>query len=196
MTDGARRVADGGTWLPLAAVAAIALLDLVAGLRAWPVPVAGLLDEPAHLMTAWLLLTALRPATAPPWSWWPVLLASVAIDVDHLPIYATGGGFVVDGGRPPTHSLATVAVLVVLGLAGQRTRWALGAAVGVLLHFVRDLATGPGIPALWPVLDTGVRVPYWVYSCVVVGAALVAVGRRTAALRPGGAGRAGEPRTS
>jgi inner membrane protein len=38
----------------VAAVVTILVLDAVASARQWPLVVQGLLDEPAHLLTAWL----------------------------------------------------------------------------------------------------------------------------------------------
>jgi inner membrane protein len=167
------------TWLlPASAVAGIALLDAAARSRPWPVPIAGALDEPAHLATAWLVLCAVAPRDVPPWFWRTALVAAVAIDVDHVAMYATGGRFAVDGGRPPTHCLALVVLTAAVGLLGPRARWALGAAAGMLLHFVRDVATGPGVALLWPVSDTAVEVPHAVYLGAVALLALLAVGRR------------------
>ena len=43
---------------PAVALLAIGVLDSVAAIRPWPLPVVGLLDEPGHLHTAWLVLAA------------------------------------------------------------------------------------------------------------------------------------------
>jgi inner membrane protein len=54
----------------------------------------------------------------------------------------------------------------------RRTRWLLlGAAAGVLLHLLRDVATGPGVPLLWPLSDASARVPYWTYAVLVLALA-------------------------
>jgi membrane-bound metal-dependent hydrolase YbcI (DUF457 family) len=47
-------------------------------------------------------------------------------------------------------------------------------AVGLLFHLVRDLATGPGVPLLWP-FGHPVLMPYSVYVVVLVVAAIAAV---------------------
>jgi hypothetical protein len=39
-------------------------------------------------------------------------MGSVAIDVDHIPLYTFAPGFIVSG-RPPTHSLITVLALMI-----------------------------------------------------------------------------------
>ncbi len=158
-------------WAPLVLVPAVLLVDAVQQARPWPVLVVGLLDEPAHLATAWLGLAALAPRPLPRQVWWGALTASVAIDVDHVPLYLTDGAFSVAGGRPPTHSLLVMVLLAALALP-RRTRWLLlGAAAGVLLHLLRDVATGPGVPLLWPLSDASARVPYWTYAVLVLALA-------------------------
>lgn len=108
-----------------------------------------------------------------------VLAAAVLVDLDHVPLYAGVPGVAAAGGRPLTHGLLTVAVLLLLGRRLPAARWA---ALGVCLHLLRDLATGPGVPLLWP-LDLVVRVPWAAYAVVLVALAL------RAALTP----RAGSP---
>jgi inner membrane protein len=156
----------------------IGLLDLAQAARHWSVPVVAVLDEPAHLATAALLLAALLPGRARalvPWA----LAGAVLIDLDHIPLYLwdllTSDG----SGRPVTHSLLTVLVLVCAGLlARTRTRTALlGLALGVALHLVRDLGTGPGVPLLWPLDGRSVLVPYAAYFAAVAAAAVIAAGR-------------------
>ena len=158
-------------WAPAAVVFVLAD-DLLLNSRGWSVPALGLLDEPAHLATAALLLAsvgALRRTR-------PVLItlaASVVIDLDHLPLYA-GAPLGADG-RPPTHSLFTVAALAAAGLLAKRHRSdLLACAAGVALHLVRDVATGPGVPLLWPTSGRAVSVPYVGYGSIIVVCALVA----------------------
>lgn len=163
-------------WLAPAAVAFVLADDLLLSSREWSVPMLGLLDEPAHLATAALLLAcvgALRRTR-------PVLItlvASVAIDLDHLPLYA-GAPMGADG-RPPTHSLATVAALAAAGLLVKRHRTdLLACAAGVTLHLVRDVATGPGAPLAWPISGHDVVAPYAGYAALLVVAAIAAAGVR------------------
>ena len=172
---------------PVAALAGIVALDLLRTGRDWPIPVLGLLDEPAHLLTAWLAVAAWSSRTVRvrllPW----VLLGAVAIDVDHIPLYLGADGITADGdGRPVTHSLLTVAVLLAAALVAGHPL--LGLAAGVGLHLVRDLATGPGLPLLWPVADADVRVPYLPYLVLLVVLTLIATGRRISAPATGAAG--------
>lgn len=157
-------------WAP-ATVAFVLADDLLLSSRDWSVPALGLLDEPAHLATAALLLASVgalrrtRPGAI-------TLVASVALDLDHLPLYL--GAPMGAHGRPPTHSLLTVAALATAGLLARRRRTdLLAAAAGVALHLVRDLATGPGVPLLWPTTARAIEVPYPPYAAVLVAAAAV-----------------------
>jgi inner membrane protein len=149
--------------VPVGALALVVAVDAVARSREWPVLVVGLLDEPAHLATAVIFLAAFLPRRALallPWA----LAASVLIDLDHVPLYLRGVLADANGGRPVTHSLTTVAVLLAAGAAFSRLRSPLvGLALGVVLHLVRDLATGPGLSPLWPVNPAAVRLPYVAY---------------------------------
>jgi inner membrane protein len=165
---------------PVLALAAVCLLDAVHVARPWPVPVAGLLDEPAHLLTAWLILRAVvGPRLGGRWSgmlpW--ALAGSVLLDLDHLPIYLWSAPIALPGSRPVTHSIATLAVLLgVAAVTRRRTRTAaLGLCVGVALHLVRDVATGPGIPLLWPIDQSDVRLPYGIYLAALGAVTAVAV---------------------
>jgi inner membrane protein len=161
------------------------VLDAVQGARFWPVAVVGLLDEPAHLLTAWLLLAALLPSsrrTVLPWA----LAASVAIDLDHVPLYLWGVGTATGSGRPVTHSLLFALMLLAAGMPAGRVRTALsGLAAGVLAHLVRDIATGPGVPLLWPVQDQSVQLPYTIYLTALGAVTVVTVLRRTRWTRSG-----------
>src|SRR5919202_4897643 len=106
-----------------------------------PLLVTAVLDEPAHLLTAGLLLAAVLPGRARavvPWA----LADAVLIDLDHLPFYLWGALSTEGAGRPVTHSLATAAALAAAAVVARgRLRTALsGLALGVGLHLVRDLA--------------------------------------------------------
>jgi inner membrane protein len=68
--------------------------------------------------------------------------------------------------------------LALLALAAAVRRWRAawgGLAVGVLLHFVRDVATGPGLPLLWPLPLYRVLLPYQTYPLVVTAMSAWAV---------------------
>jgi inner membrane protein len=173
---------------PVAALTAILLIDLVREARSWPVPVLGVLDEPAHLLTAWLVLAAFSARTtalsALPW----VLAGAVLLDLDHVPLFLGLDVTATQAGRPVTHSLTTVVVLLVAALAVRRRRVALaGLAVGATTQLLRDLCTGPGVPLFWPAASADVRLPYLSYLLVLVALTGVATARRVSG-RAGGGG--------
>jgi hypothetical protein len=97
----------------------------------------GPLDEVAHLATAALGLLVLACfVDAPRRFYVAALAASVAIDLDHIPLYL--GLLGDDGQRPVTHSLATVVVVTVAAAVSRRHRAVLaGVATGLVLHFAR-----------------------------------------------------------
>jgi inner membrane protein len=107
----------------------------------------GLLDEPAHVATAILLRR--RPSAA-------YLLGSVLPDLDHIPLAVRPERREAGDPRPPTHSLVVVAAVAAL---------ARDAAAGMLAHFARDIATGPGLPLFGG--GRHVKVPYAAYALLV-----------------------------
>lgn len=129
----------------------------------------GPVDEVAHLSTAALgLLVLARFIDAPRRFYVAALIASVAIDLDHIPLYL---GLLGDQAqRPVTHSLSTVAVFVAAAVASRRHRAVLGGvAAGLVLHFVRDIAEGyPGVRVFWPLQDTSLMASYWWFLGMIV----------------------------
>jgi membrane-bound metal-dependent hydrolase YbcI (DUF457 family) len=122
----------------------------------------GLLDEISHLATAALgLLVLSRLVDAPRRFYVAALIASVAIDLDHIPEYL--GWLGAQAQRPVTHSLATVVLVTAAAAASRRHRAVLaGAATGLMLHFARDIAEGPpGVRMLWPLQQTAWTASYW-----------------------------------
>src|SRR5208282_1717894 len=129
----------------------------------------GLVDEVAHLSTAALgLLVLARFIDAPRRFCVAALIASVAIDVDHIPLYL--GLLGSQAQRPVTHSLLTVAVFVAAAVASRRHRAVLaGVATGLVLHFARDLAEGPGVRVFWSLQDTSwLASSRWFLGMIVV----------------------------
>jgi membrane-bound metal-dependent hydrolase YbcI (DUF457 family) len=133
----------------------------------------GPVDEVAHLATAALGLLVLDCfIDAPRRFYVAALVASVAIDADHIPLYL--GLLGNQAQRPVTHSLSTVAVFVAAAEASRRHRAVLaGVATGLVLHFARDVAEGyPGVRLFWPLQDTSWMVSYrWFLGMIVVFAA-------------------------
>ena len=127
------------------------------------------------------LLVLARFIDAPRRFYVAALIASVAIDVDHIPLYL--GLLGNQAQRPVTHSLSTVAVFVAAAAVSRRHRAVLaGVATGLVLHFARDIAEGyPGVRVFWPLQDTSWMVSYrWFLGMIVVFTAarlvLVSVG--------------------
>lgn len=149
----------------------------------------GLLDWPAHLATALIILGALTRlrGTLPDQRFgWVMLACSVLIDVDHLPEEFGSDALTNGTPRPYTHALWVVVILTLawatarfLVIRSGRSRPATvelslaGAAWGVAAHFVRDVATAP-MSFWWPVTDAAVEAPYWWY--VLALAAVIAIG--------------------
>jgi inner membrane protein len=136
----------------------------------------GVFDEPAHLATAGLLLLALvalsrRGVPAPFLA--AALVASVALDLDHVPQYLGWNELTEVTPRPYTHSLVTPIVLLLVAVATDRfaRQVALGAAFGVGAHLFRDLATASGVALVWPASNLGVRIPYLLYAAGMLSVA-------------------------
>jgi inner membrane protein len=129
----------------------------------------GPVDEVAHLATAALGLLVLACfIDAPRRFYVAALVASVAIDVDHIPLYL--GLLGNQAQRPVTHSLSTVAVFAAAAAVSRRHRAVLaGVATGLVLHFARDIAEGyPGVRVFWPLQDTSWMVSYWWFLGMIV----------------------------
>ena len=137
-------------------------------------PGGGAFDEAAHFVTALLLLHGL-PSKLRAKVILPALIASVAVDLDHIPEYLGYGFFTEGTPRPYAHSLLTPVVLLGLALGLQRHRKLfVGLALGTALHFFRDLAegNGAGVSLLWPLSKHSYSYPHGTFlalmACVVV----------------------------
>ncbi len=152
---------------PIVALSTVMGLDLALSQRPWPVVLVGLLDEPAHLLTTLIILGA-RPWVMLRGRWRWVLIGSVAIDIDHLPMYTFASTFAANG-RPPTHSLFTVSALLVLAalVSSQLRAPLIAVSFGICSHLIRDLATGPGVPLYWPLSEASVHVPFVAYAVLL-----------------------------
>ncbi len=165
-------------------VGVVLVVDSAVRLTDPPRVVLGLVDEPAHLATAALLLgaaVALRARPLPRALLLSALAMSVLIDVDHVPMDLFGSDVLTAGTRRPySHSLTTPLVLAAVAARLPRGRARLvltGAALGVLLHLWRDLATG-GASLFWPLSLRNLATPYWLYAASLVLAASLAARRR------------------
>jgi inner membrane protein len=147
-----------------------------------PYPALGLLDEPAHLATAALVLLALgvRDRTLAV----TALVASVAIDLDHLPQELGIDLLTRSTARPVSHSLVGLAVLTATAAAvGGRRAVAAGVALGIAAHLFRDLATGGGVPLLWPLTSRELEMPYALYAVLLGALAAAIANKRIPALK-------------
>jgi hypothetical protein len=137
----------------LAALATIAVADYVIHRRKPRWIVAGMFDEPAHVATA--LLLRRRPNAA-------YLAGSLLPDLDHVPLALQPVHPEMNDPRPVTHCLLTVAPVALLSR---------DAAMGMLAHFTRDLGVGTGVPLLWPLSRSSVKLPYLAYAVLVLASA-------------------------
>jgi len=149
----------------------IVVVDLVYPPLQAPRPLAALLDESAHFVTGLVLIAwfpHVRPSTL-----WAAAFGAVLIDLDHLPLEAGWWFLTLGTNRPYTHSLIAVGVLLLLSTFPMpRTHLLFGAAVGLLSHLIRDMATG-GVPLFWPLAASRVTIPYAGYAAVILVAAVV-----------------------
>ncbi len=133
----------------------------------------GPLDGIAHLLTTLLVFWALWPR-APKRFLVPALIASVAIDLDHVP-GELGATFLTAGTpRPYTHSLLTIVIVLAIAWRWRRQRDVLlGVAIGLALHFFRDLAEGgSGVSLLLPVSRHSFHYPHGVYLAIMAAVVL------------------------
>ena len=156
-------------WIAPVLSVLVVLDDVLLIPRAHDYRVLGLLDEPAHLATT--VVGLLVAARALPRSLRPdlsfaagAILAGNLIDLDHIPSML-GYEFLTRGTpRPYSHSLSTVAAVLVFAATRGRTRRIMsGVAFGVLLHLFRDTGTGQ-VSLLWPWSRTPTQVPYAAYA--------------------------------
>ena len=119
----------------------------------------GVFDWTDHLITTLLIVWALFPGLRRI-QVVPVLLASILIDLDHVPGFL--GSHILTGSdpRPYTHSLATVVVLLLVAVSWRRNRLIfLALALGIASHLWRDLAepVGSAVTLFWPVSHEAVH---------------------------------------
>jgi hypothetical protein len=173
---------------PTAGPAALATLLVIDAflLPRLPVrPISGVVDETAHAATGVALLSAL-PSTDAEFAR-GLAAGSILLDFDHVPELWGRRWLRPRGVRPLPHSFWIPGALLAVGL-GRSNRTALGAAVGLGGHLLRDLATGKtAVPLLWPLTQRRFRVRYRKYAAIM--AILAAVGAARPRGGPGSAPR-------
>jgi len=143
----------------------------------------GPLDEIAHFLTTLLVFWSLGSRTRERFLA-PALVASVAIDLDHIPARLGVDWLTAGTPRPYTHSLLTIAVVLAVAVLWRRRRdLLLGVAIGLAIHFWRDMGEGDsGVSLLWPFSYHSFQYRHGVYvavmaAFVLIDAALCAEGR-------------------
>jgi hypothetical protein len=138
----------------------------------------GPFDETAHFLTGALVLAALPRVRSRSFAV-GLLVASVAIDLDHLPGLLGYQLITRTTQRPYPHSLLTLALVGLLACAWPAHRRLLvGAAVGLTAHFLRDLSeSSSGVPLLWPWSSHAYSLPHWTYQGAMAGVIAVALAR-------------------
>lgn len=134
-------------WVAPLAVGLILLVDRRICTDNIPLPIKAAAGESAHIATTLCLLSLIRPKR-PRDFFAGAIVGSVALDVDHLPLYAM---YEKPSARPGSHSLVTVALVAGLTArsTGRRRGFLQGVSFGLTSHLLRDLLTG-GAPLLWP----------------------------------------------
>lgn len=176
--------------LPPAALAAlVAVIVVVQGLLSLEPPtlILGLVDWTGHFATVAILLAA-SPRRLP-LALIAGTFAATLIDLDHIPDLFTEEGISDVTPRPGSHSLVTVLVagalaVVVRARAPRYGSFAVGIAVGVAMHLLRDVFTGPGVSLLWPLSVEPVDGAFLVYLVAMIAVAAVAATRSHRAGHP------------
>ncbi|MDQ3609487.1 MAG: metal-dependent hydrolase [Actinomycetota bacterium] len=170
--------------LPAAALAALVVaVVVVEGILRLEPPTLflGAADWIGHLATTAILVAAIPPPL--PRTLIIGAFAALLIDLDHIPDLLADEGINAETPRPVTHSLLTVLAIGAIA-AAVRARlprygdFALGVAIGVPMHLVRDVFVGPGVALLAPLYGGVVEGPFLLYLAGLIFVALYA------ALRP------------
>jgi membrane-bound metal-dependent hydrolase YbcI (DUF457 family) len=152
----------------------------------------GPLDEVTHLLTALLVFWALGSRTRARFLV-PALIASVAIDADHIPGRLGVDWLTAGTPRPYTHSLLLIVVVLAIAVVWRRRRDVLlGVAIGLGIHYWRDMGEGgSGVSLLWPFSYHPFQYPHAAYVAVMVAFVLIDA---ALCVRPGDRGALGRRR--
>src|SRR3954452_9978874 len=159
-----------------AALATLLVIDAFVLPRLPVRPISGIVDEAAHAATGVAVLAGLPDGDG---EFVRGLAAgSILLDMDHVPELWGSRWLRPRGVRPLPHSFVIPAVLVALAVRDSN-KAALGAAVGLGGHLLRDLATGKtAVPLLWPLTRRPFTVRYRKYVAVMAVLAAVGASRR------------------
>jgi MYXO-CTERM domain-containing protein len=155
-------------------LATIAAADWGARLSGDTVFPGGPLDELAHLLTTLVVLWALG-AHARKRFLVPALIASVAIDADHIPGRLGAEWLTAGTQRPHTHSVLMLALVVAVAVLWRRRRdVVIGVAIGLAIHFWRDMGEGGGgVSLLWPISHHSFQYPHGLYVAAMAMIVLI-----------------------
>src|SRR5256885_6410461 len=148
-----------------AALATLLFIDAFVMPRLPVRPMSGVVDEAAHAATGVAVLAA-WPLPDPEFTR-GLAVGSVLLDIDHVPELWGKRWLRPRGARPLPHSFGIPALLTALAIRDS-SRVALGAAVGLGGHLLRDLATGKtAVPLLWPLTKRRFSIRYRKYAAVI-----------------------------
>lgn len=142
----------------------------------------GIADELAHLLTALVVLSALR-AMGMRLSWPAVVIGATIPDIEHVLALAGQLDAIGTTGRGVLHTLVPGAIVAGLGMLLPPLRvFLLSLGLAMLSHVVRDAATSE-IPALWPHAVAAYHLRYVFFLAMLAGCATITTGAVALAAR-------------
>lgn len=147
-------------------------------LRGWvELLLRGMADEIAHLLTALVIVAAIRVAGIPV-NWIAAAIGAVVIDLEYLLLLQNITEALAGSQRGFAHTLGPALGMILLGLIVAPARTGLiSLGIGMLTHLLRDSATASA-PLLWPLRDRAFHLHYAAYLTILV-ACTVAVALNT-----------------
>jgi hypothetical protein len=143
----------------------------------------GIADEIAHVLTALIMLSALR-AVGFRVSWIAVAIGAVAPDVEYLLYRRDMLETIGDGSRGLLHTAVPGLALVLVGLILPPLRpFLVSLGLALLTHVIRDAATS-AVPAMWPLTDAYYHLRYSVFLAILAVCATVTTGLAVLGPRP------------
>lgn len=135
----------------------------------------GFSDEIGHLLTAFVLVIALRGVrmAIPVWA---ILIGGVILDLGHISDQLGITHAVMGSSRNGGHSVLAVALIAAVALVDrEHAKVWLGIAIGSLSHLWRDMGTGT-VPLGWPFIHTVQSVTYRMYIFGLIAIVMLLIG--------------------
>lgn len=143
----------------------------------------GIVDETAHILTALVIVSAIR-AVGFPVNWPMVLFGAVIADADYLMIRDGMMHELGDSSRGWLHTAGPALGVILVGLAIPPLRvFLLSLGIAMLTHILRDSATAR-TAWLWPIDDQSFHLRYSYYLAILVAFSLVTTGIVALGARP------------